>query len=179
MNGRCSTVVVRFMWKSVSYGDSTDFLLCSCKHMWPRRFSLRALLALTAIVAFLLAIWPRSYSLTRAHFDLLKTGMEQSEIENLIGRSGNKLRRRAIVWDPQNNGRPISAEVSPGPLELDFFPTAKNEGQQGVWLTRTGLIAVYFGEDGKLQDKYFSTVHPVGPPPLLYGFEVQASPTND
>ncbi len=108
---------------------------------------------------------------------MLKAGMDQSEIENLIGRPGNKLRRRAILWDPQKNGGPISAQVSPGPLALDFFPTAKIEGQQAVWLTRTGLIAVYFGEDDKLQDKYFSTVHPVGPPPLLSGFEVQASPT--
>ncbi len=152
-------------------------LFSSRKRMWPPRFSLRALLALTATFALILAMWPRSYSLTQADFNLLKAGMVQSEIENLIGRPGNKLRRRAILWDPQKNGGPISAEVSPGSLALDFFPTAKIEGQQAVWLTRTGLIAVYFGEDDKLQDKYFSTVHPVGPPPLLYGFEVQASPT--
>jgi hypothetical protein len=46
-----------------------------------------------------------------------------------------------------------------------YFPGATPEqGHQAVWFTETGLIAVYFGQDGRLQRKYFSTVHVTRPP---------------
>jgi hypothetical protein len=58
------------------------------------------------------------------------------------------------------NGVPVSTTH-------DFFPDdSKVEGYQRVWLTKTGLIAVYFDADDRLQRKYFSTVHPMGPPTI-------------
>ena len=148
----------------------------SRKGRWPPRFSTRALLAFTAAVALILALWPRSSELTQAHFNLLKTGMEQAEIEKLLGPPRNRLRTKAIVWDPQQNGKPISAFVTPGPLKIDFFPAVNNNGHQAVWLTNTGLVAVHFGNDGKLQNKYFSTVHSSGPPAWLDWISIEAVP---
>src|SRR4051794_760296 len=121
--------------------------------------------------------------------ELLKPGMTQSEVEHLLhGPPRNGLKYRSIIWLPQATGKRISAEIAPvsppvyfflkeekpnngrqsGWITItpatDFFPqiTAKN-GHQGLWITRTGLIAVYFGQDGRLQHKYTSTVGESGP----------------
>ena len=153
----------------------TNQSFSSRKLMWPRQFSLRALLAMTAAVALILALWPRSLSLTRTHFNLLKTGMEQSEVEKLYGPPRNEV-QRAIVWVRQEDGRQVSTEIPPGSLKIDFFRDAKNKGHQAVWLTKTGLVAVNFGKDGKLQHKYFSTVHVLGPPLVLDWLAIQESP---
>lgn len=74
-----------------------------------------------------------------------------------------------IVWAPQADGRRISAEIPPGSPTVQFFPNAKSpdDGAEAVWLTDTGLIAAYFGNDGRLQQKYFSTVHEISPPSFV------------
>jgi hypothetical protein len=118
----------------------------------------------------------------KEHFKLLQPGMTQAEAGVLLhGPPRNNLRYPAIIWLPQATGKPISARIGPAfpALEffvredrpknapqpasastLDFFPQeAAKDGHQAIWVTKAGLIAVYFGQDGKLRNKYISTVH--------------------
>jgi hypothetical protein len=77
-------------------------------------------------------------------------------------------------WTHKEDDLHISAEVTPGRLKIDFFSAVNKGGHEAVWLTNTGLVAVYFGQDGKLQDKYFSTVHDMGPPAWLDWIAVES-----
>ena len=51
---------------------------------------------------------------------------------------------------------------------VNFFPkmASGSQGRQAVWVSRTGLIAVDFGPDGRLRDKYTSTVDELVPPSI-------------
>jgi hypothetical protein len=133
-----------------------------------RRFSLRALFVIMTLAAVTLALLPSALRpLTQLHFEQLKTGMNKAEVESLLhGYARNEV-RTAMVWVPQSSGQQISYKVESEFPTPDFFPDAsKVEGYQRLWITETGLIAVYFGPDDKLQRKYFSTVHPMGPPTI-------------
>ncbi len=133
-----------------------------------RRFSLRALFVIMTLAAVILALLPSaSRPLTQQHFEQLKTGMNKAEVETLLhGYARNEI-RRAMVWVPQNSGQRISHEVESESPADDFFPNwSKEDGYQRLWITETGLIAVYFGPDDKLRGKYFSTVHLMGPPSI-------------
>ena len=140
------------------------------------RFSMRSLLFGIAIVALLAALWPKNIRLTEVEFARIQPGMQQSEVEQMIGRPSNRYRRRCIIWDPQKDGKPISHELKSAEIDLDFFPEFDHRGNQSVWLTKTGLIAVRHDLRGVVVDKYFSTVHPMGPPSLLSRFTVEAKP---
>ena len=149
--------------------------------------------AIVTVVAMVLAWLPSTSNrgVTPGDAGLLKPGMTQADVEHLLhGPPRNDLRYRAIIWLPQATGNRISAEVAPvtpavqflikedvpkgGRQGLgitpatDFFPQITGKiGHQGVWITRTGLIAAYFGEDGTLQHKYSSIVDEAVPPSLV------------
>ncbi len=145
------------------------------------------LAALAAVVCGLL-VSRSNRGVTPEDFERLEPGMTRAEVDRLLhGPPRNDLRYSSIVWLPQANGKRISHAIEPiGPaFELfshedkpknqprrarptsarDFFPQEPpNDGHQALWITRTGLIAVDFGPDGRLRRKYSSTVHePVGP----------------
>jgi len=160
--------------------------------MLSRRFGLCALFTTLIVVAVVFALLPRPRGVTRAHFKLLRTGMTQAEVEHLLlGPPRNELKNPAIAWIPQPNGKLRSGEVGPWfrnptvvfsvfsggrplndvtqkPREYSYFPgTTPEQGHQAVWVTESGLIAVYFGQDGRLQQKYFSTVDVARPPTVI------------
>ena len=141
-----------------------------------------AIAALVAILTFYALHQPRR-GVTKERYDLLKPGLTETEVERLLyGSPRNDLSYPAIIWLPQATGKPISTEVTPATpavelfsredrpknrprapqtiSTLNFFPReAPTNGHQSVWITRTGLIAVYFGEDSKLRHKYTSRVY--------------------
>jgi hypothetical protein len=148
--------------------------------------------ALLLLVGTLVALLPFKFQrdVRQEHFKLLQPGMTQAEAGVLLhGPPRNDLRYPAIIWLPQATGKPISARIGPASpavefivredrpknapqpasaSALDFFPQeAAKDGNQAVWVTRTGLIAVYFGHDGKLRHKYISTVHESVPPSVM------------
>jgi hypothetical protein len=149
-------------------------------------------LGIFVVIAMVLALSPlkSKTGVTAEQFKLLQPGMTQAETERVLhGPPRNVLGHTAIIWLPQVAGRPISAWMEPVSPAVDlfvqedkpipkggrqgltvqaaqdFFPqiTSKS-GHQAVWVTRTGLIAVYYGPDGKLQHKYISTVDELAPP---------------
>ena len=143
--------------------------------------SVFAAVTLVVLVSALRPLRSRS-SVTQEHFDFLRPGMMRAEVERLLdGPPRNGVRYPAIIWLPQATGRPISAEIGPAlpaielfaredrpknapprvqPSALNFFPLeTRTHGSQAVWNTTAALIAVYFGEDGRLRQKYYSTVH--------------------
>jgi hypothetical protein len=149
-------------------------------------------LAILVVIAMVLARSPSKSKtgVTAEQFRLLQPGMTQAETERVLhGPPRNVLGHSAIIWLPQAAGRPKSAWIEPVSPAVDlfvredkpkggrqgltvqaaqdFFPqiTSKS-GHQAVWLTNTGLIAVYFGRDGKLQHRYISTVDELAPPSL-------------
>src|SRR5262245_52220508 len=140
--------------------------------MRPRRFSILAALTIIALGAFAVIVFalraPRS-DITQADHDRLRTGMTRVETERMLhGPPRNDVRRAVIVWVPQGGGKRISAELGPGDPSIDFFPeTLSDGGDQLIWITETGLIAVYFGQDGRLMQTYFSTVHVLDSPTVL------------
>jgi hypothetical protein len=158
--------------------------------MKTRRFFTRALPALLILVAVVFALLPRSEGVTKAQFELLKPGMTQTEVERLLhGPPRNGIKFDAVVWEPHADGKRRSAFVGPGTpgveflvsrdrppnevapkkaQELSYFPgTTPERGNQAVWITETGLIAVYFGPGGRLEQKYFSEVDVSRPPTVL------------
>src|SRR5258708_5266243 len=87
-----------------------------------RRFSLCALLTLCIFAAVALALLPRSKDLTRAHFNLLSTGMTQREVEHLLyGPPRNDVKYSAIVCVPHADGKARTAFAAPGSPGIDFF----------------------------------------------------------
>jgi hypothetical protein len=152
--------------------------------------ALCAAIAIFVVIAMALALSPSKSKtgVTAEQFRLLQPGMTQSETERVLhGPPRNVLGHTAIIWVPQAAGRPKSAWIEPVSPAVDlfvredkpkggrqgltvqaaqdFFPqiTSKS-GHQAVWVTRTGLIAVYYGPDDKLQHKYISTVDELAPP---------------
>jgi hypothetical protein len=152
-----------------------------------------AVLVIAAFVAVIFLVLPQRSrrGVTYEQYNLLQPGMTEAEAERLLyGPPRNDLRYAAIVWLPQANGPAISAEVAPTTpavdffsredrpkngrqqpraiSTLDFFPRqSSKDGHQSVWITRTGLIAVYFGNDGRLEHKFTSRVYEPTPPTLL------------
>lgn len=134
-----------------------------------RRFSLRALFVLITLAALVVGLLPSpSRPLTQAHFTKLKTGMTKAEVETLLRGSARNETDRAIIWLPQSNGATISHQIGSEQPDVDFFPGGSQaQGYQRLWITETGLIAVYFGPDDRLQRKYYSTVHSMGLPTII------------
>jgi hypothetical protein len=152
-----------------------------------------ALIAAVFVVSVASALfwWRAKPGVGQEHFDRLKSGMTRQEAESLLfGPPRNDLRHPAIIWLPQATGKRISARIAPespaieillredkptnvrqemrDATSLDFFPQASTkDGCQAVWITRTGLIALYFGHDGRLRHKYSSTVDEPTPPSVL------------
>jgi len=144
-----------------------------------------------AALGWILTMRPRP-GVTREHFEKLRPGMTQADVERLLhGPPRNDLGHTAMVWIPKATGGRVSARIKPdtpaieilvkedvptgGRQDLtvassvDFFPktASGNNGRQAVWVTKTGLIAVDFGPDGKLKDKYTSTVDELVPPSFM------------
>jgi hypothetical protein len=160
--------------------------------MSKRKLSFCVAVAVLAVVAAVLALLPSKSrpGVTQEHFKLLRPGMTQAEVQRLLhGPPRNDLRHTAIIWVPQATGKRISAWIEPASPAvellvredvpkggrqgltvtptLDFFPqVTSKDGRQAVWVTRTGLIAVYFGPDGRLRNKYISMVDEMTPPSL-------------
>jgi hypothetical protein len=165
--------------------------------MTARRFAICAVFVILTLVAVVLAVPRRSGGVTQAQFDLLRPGMTRPEVENLLrGPPRDVTRYGATVWIPYADGKPRSAFTGPGTPDLGFFVsehfrdrppnevtpkkaaefsyfpgTTAEQGRQAVWMSETGLIAVHFGRDGRLQQKYFSTVDVTRPPTLMDWFE--------
>jgi hypothetical protein len=99
----------------------------------------------------------RPTSITRTQFDAIAEGMTRAEVERLLaGPPRNECPDDVIVW-VRRQGKRVSAECiqgSPPPRILSDTPD-----DEAVWLSEEGLIAVRFGEDGRLREKHFSTVH--------------------
>jgi len=133
-----------------------------------RRYSLRALFVIITLAALVLAFLPSpSRPLTQVHVTKLQVGMTKAEVDDLLLGSARNEINRAITWLPQSSGRPISHFIDSEQPAINFFPDASSTaGYQRHWITETGLIAVYFGPDDKLQHKYFSSVHLSGPPTI-------------
>src|SRR5258706_217076 len=61
---------------------------------------------------------------------------------------------------PSRRGRKLEPHRPGGaPAEMTFFPEFAGEGEEAAWVSEAGLIAVRFGQDGRLQDRHFSRVH--------------------
>jgi hypothetical protein len=153
-----------------------------------------ALAVFVIIIAVAFALSPSNSKLgvTAEQFKLLQPGMTQSETERVLhGPPRNVLGHTAIIWLPQASGRPNTAWIEPVSPAVDLFvredkPIPKGgrqgltvraaqdyfpqitskSGHQATWVSSTGLIAVYYGPDGKLQHKYISTVDELAPPSL-------------
>jgi hypothetical protein len=152
-------------------------------------FSALIVISFVLVVGFSLPFRSRPV-VTQEDFQRLQTGMTQVEAERLLhGPPRNDLAYTAIIWLPQATGQRLSAWIEPeipaarsfvrediskrGRRGLratsadDFFPQMMSKaGHQSVWVTKTGLIALYFGPDGCLQYKYRSDVHDQAPPSL-------------
>ena len=150
-------------------------------------------LAIAAVLAVVPALLPSGSSrgVTAEQLERLEPGMTRAEAERvLFGPPRNDLGYPAIIWLPQADGGRISAEIAPASpaveffshedrpkngrraarnaSALDFFPReSAKDGHQAAWVTRTGLIAVEFGLDGRLRQKYLSTVHEQVPPSVI------------
>jgi hypothetical protein len=165
--------------------------------MTARRFAICAALVILTVAAVALALQRRSGDVTEAQFKLLRPGMTQSEVENVLrGPPRDVTEYGAVVLIPHADGKLRSAFISPGSAgvgffvsehfrdrppnevtpkkaaEFSYFPgTTADPGRQAVWTSETGLIAVYFGRDGRLQQKYFSTVDVTRPPTVTDWFQ--------
>ena len=129
-----------------------------------------AVLGLGLILGMWTLLSPESGTITQEQFDRLQTGMTQADVEELLGRSPqDEARYEATIWIPQPDGSVVSAFVSRGPWpgRFSFFDDAIDSQPQRIWFSKTGLIAVQFDNEGRLTDKYFSTVHLRNGPTVL------------
>ena len=111
----------------------------------------------------------RSSLVTRQQYYLINVGMTEAELENALGPPRNEFRNPVIVWAPKGDGKVISAQIAPGTPNVQFFPNAgtRDQVREIVWLSKSGLIAGTFDKNGRLRDKYFSTVHDPGRPSAM------------
>ena len=160
-----------------------------------RRILIRMVAAATIVMtvtALLVAIHSRP-TIGRGDFDQLRAGMSRAEVETILhGPPRNDLAHPVLVWMPRAGGRAVSARFGPAspaveflvkedrPRGLppgrmasaadDFFPDARLQGgRQDVWASPTGLVAVLYDGEGRLADRYFSTVD-ARPPPTVLGW---------
>jgi hypothetical protein len=99
----------------------------------------------------------RPTSINRTQFDAIGEGMTRAEVQRLLGGPPrNECPDDVIVW-VRRQGKRLSAECSPGSPPPRVLSDAADE--EAVWVSEEGLIAVRFAQDGRLHEKYFSTVH--------------------
>jgi hypothetical protein len=125
-----------------------------------RTIVILVLAALLALAAPVVIAWLMSGSrIDQERFDAIQVGMSRAEVERLLGGAPrNEISGHAIVWVPKGATRVSRQVLSDEPLG-PFFPDAPEGAPELVWLGEKGLIAVRVGEDGRVADKYFSTVH--------------------
>jgi hypothetical protein len=124
---------------------------------------LGALVTLCAVLAFTLL--PRESPIHPARFAEIPVGMARTEVEHMLGGPPrNECTGSVFIWVPRADGRK-SAELDTGPPKLRFFPAAKGvEANEAVWVSEAGLLAVRFGADGRVREKYTSDVIVVDTP---------------
>lgn len=120
--------------------------------------------ALVCLVVVPAVFWfLRPTTINRIHFDAIAEGMTRAEVFRLLGGPPrNDCPDDVIVWLPRQ-GKRVSAQYSLGSPPIRVL---SDGGEEAVWLSEEGLIAARFDEDGRLREKYFSTVHGPGGSPL-------------
>lgn len=114
-----------------------------------------ACLAAACVLAVSLLTWESR--IDPNHFEAIEVGMTKAEVEQLLGGPPrNECSGPVDVWVRREGGLQ-SAGLDPGTLTIQFFPAA-DVGEEAVWLSEAGLIAVRFGEDGRVQEKHVSNV---------------------
>jgi hypothetical protein len=123
-----------------------------------RGITVAAVVGLAVFLAYLGLLRPTV--ITRQQFDQIEVGMRRETVTGLLGgRPRNEeYPDPVIVWVPRE-GKLVSAELSPETPAVRFFPDADPTDEEYVWVSRQGLVAARFGDDGRLREKYFSTVH--------------------
>jgi hypothetical protein len=132
----------------------------------------RRLLIVAALLCIAVAsavLWQlRPTSISRTQFDAIAEGMSRADVECLLGGPPrNECPDDVIVW-VRRHGKRVSAEYGAGSPPPRVLSDAGDE--EAVWMSNEGLIAIRFGEDGRLREKYFSTVHGPGGSPLQVAF---------
>jgi hypothetical protein len=127
-----------------------------------RRLRLVLVLSICLIVAAVVALFllTRGSRIDREHFEALRVGMTREEVQQVLGGPArNECPGQVSVWVRHGDGLQ-SASLDPGALAVRFFPDfdAAEGGEEAAWLGEAGLIAVRFGKDGRVQDRYFSDV---------------------
>ena len=100
-------------------------------------------------------------SITNERFKSLESGMTQGDIEQILGGSArNECDGPIMAWMPRGDTL-NSVRINPGkPGAVFFLNTEYPDGDfELVWLSETGLIAVLFDEQGRLNEKHFSNVN--------------------
>ena len=111
---------------------------------------------------------PQAMPVTRTQFALINAGMTQAELESVLGPPRNECKNPVTVWARKNDGKVVSAEISPTTPKVRFFPdSGTDQPQEVVWISESGLIAVALDRNGRLSEKYFSTVHNPGRPSVM------------
>src|SRR6266404_2685641 len=110
-----------------------------------------ACLAASCVLAVSLLTWESR--IDPNHFHAIEVGMTKAEVEQLLGGPPrNECSGPVDVWVRREGGLQ-SAGLDPGTLKVQFFPTADvMKGEEAVWVSEAGLIAVRFGEDGRVQE---------------------------
>jgi hypothetical protein len=125
--------------------------------------SLVGCLAIACLLPIVLILVRQDLCTDRERFNALWVGMTLKEVERALGGPArNETSGHAMVWARRPDGRLYSSRA--GAAEVSFFPQVAEGQQVVVWVSKAGLIAVSFDVDGRLHDKYFSTVHDPGGP---------------
>lgn len=124
--------------------------------MTRRRFMVAGALGCLVVVSAVLWLL-RPTSINRTQFDAIAEGMTRAEVQRLLGGPPrNECPDDVIVW-VRRQGKRVSAECVAGSPPPRVLSDAADE--EAVWVSEQGLIAVRFAQDGRLSEKYFSTVH--------------------
>jgi hypothetical protein len=120
-------------------------------------------LSLIGAVAVLRATRPSQIG--PEQFAGIDVGMTRADVERVLGGPPrNECAGPADVW-VRRDGRVQSAAIDPGTQLPRFFADADQaHGDEAVWLSPAGLIAVRFDTDGRVEEKYVSDVHVIDTP---------------